>query len=294
MNELFNETIVNSHLIRRIKYYHLPCQTSSPPLFCFLGDSYFCLCNDFGQQRVANCFEFNSTIEHNCFGQSTCKNGAKCVQDRLFCSQTSTCVCQPCFYGTLCQFRSTGFGLSLDAILGYHIKPHIKIKYQRLVVQISVVLSIIMTVAGLVNGILSLFTFKNKETRRTGCGLYLFSSSVTTLLTMITFALKFWILNIAKMIYIKDRSFLKFQCHSIDFLLRVRLSMDQWLLACVAMERAQSTIKGIRFNKRKSKQIAKYIIIILLISTIITTIHDPVHRHLIYEGDDDVDTVKRI
>ena len=28
------------------------------------------------------------------------------------------------FYGSKCQFNTNGFGLSLDAILGYHISPH--------------------------------------------------------------------------------------------------------------------------------------------------------------------------
>jgi hypothetical protein len=104
-------------------------------------------------------------------------------------------------------------------------------------------LTIIMTVVRLINGVLSLITFKNKALRKTGCGLYLFSSSVTTLLTMIIFALKFWILSVAQMTYITNRSFLKFQCLSIDFLLRICLSMDQWLNACIAMVREVTTIK---------------------------------------------------
>jgi hypothetical protein len=39
--------------------------------------------------------------------------------------------------------------------------------------------------------------------------------------------------------------------------------------------------RGVYFNKIKSKQIAKWIIIIILLLTICTHIHDPIHRHLI-------------
>ncbi|CAF2573300.1 unnamed protein product [Rotaria sp. Silwood2] len=76
INEVLNETIVKFHLLRRIKYYHLPCQRHSSQLFCFYDDNHFCLCNNFGQQSVVNCFEFNYTKKFDCFGQSNGENGA--------------------------------------------------------------------------------------------------------------------------------------------------------------------------------------------------------------------------
>jgi hypothetical protein len=281
LSEVLNETIVNFHLLRRIKYYHLPCQKRSSLLSCFYDDSHFCLCDDFGDQRVANCFEFNHTIQHDCFDGSSCENGAQCLQDRSNCPQTSICVCPECFYGTRCQFSSSLFGLSLDAILGYHIQPHISIRHQPHIVQMSVALTIIMTITGLINSALSLITFKNKESRKIGSGLYLFGSSIATLFTMIIFAFKFWILILAQKTYMTNRFFLQFQCISMDFLLRIGLNMDQWLSTCVAMERAISIMKGTSFNKKKSKQMAKYIILALLFMIISTTIHDPIYRHLI-------------
>jgi hypothetical protein len=138
-------------------------------------------------------------------------------------------------------------------------------------------------------------TFKNKPVREVGCGLYLLGSSITTLLTMMMFGLKFLFLLLAQMTIISNRSFLSFQCHSIDFLLRICLHMDQWLNACVATERAITTIKGTRFEKKKSKLAAKFVIIILLIINGITFIHDPIYRRLIDEesNDDDDDNAKR-
>jgi len=61
------------------------------------------------------------------------------------------------------------------------------------------------------------------------------------------FGLKFCLLLLAQMRIITHRSFLSVQYHSIDFLLRMGLYMDQWLNACVAIERPYTIIKGVHF-----------------------------------------------
>jgi hypothetical protein len=70
--------------------------------------------------------------------------------------------------------------------------------------------------------------------------------------------------------------------------------MDQWLIACVAIERTMTAIKATRFNKKKSKQAAKIVILSLLVIIVGTCIHDPIYRRLIKEKNDDDDDVKRI
>ena len=101
---------------------------------------------------------------------------------------------------------------------------------------------------------------------------------------MIIFPLKFFILIFAQIGSISDRSFLQVQCHSIDFLLRVCLSMDQWSNPCVIIERTVMIITGTRFVKKKSKQVVKKVIIIIG-----TSIHDPIYRRLIHEENNDDD-----
>ncbi|CAF3089752.1 unnamed protein product [Rotaria sp. Silwood2] len=287
INELFNETFVKIHLLRRIKYYHLPCQRNSTELSCFYDDRHICLCYDYEQQRLVNCFEFNHNMKFDCFGQSVCENEGQCFQDSPDCPQRSVCICPPCFYGIRCQFSASGFGLSLDPILGYHIQPHISFIHQPNIVIISSVLTLMFIVAGFINGILSLITFNNKITCEVGCGLYLLGSSITTLLTTIIFGLKFWILVLVQMATLSNRSFLQIECLFFDFILRVCLNMDQWLNACVATERTITMIKGAHFRKKKSKRIAKIVIIILLIFIISTSIYDPLHRRLIDEENED-------
>jgi hypothetical protein len=143
-----------------------------------------------------------------------------------------------------------------------------------------------MTLVGIINGSLLMITFMNKKLHEVGSGIYLLGSSIFTLLTITVFALKFSILLGAQMESITNRSFLNFQCITIDFFLRISLAMDHWLNACVACERAITSIKATNFNKRKSKKAAKYVILGLLILMISTTIHDPIHRRLIDDSDE--------
>ncbi|CAF4771972.1 unnamed protein product, partial [Rotaria sp. Silwood2] len=89
------------------------------------------------------------------------------------------------------------------------------------------------------------------------------------------------------MTLISNRLFLKIQCISLDFILRVCLNMDQWLNACVATERAVTIIKATHFHKETSKKIAKIIIVILVIFTIGTSITDFLYRRLINEDNED-------
>ncbi|CAF3266523.1 unnamed protein product [Rotaria sp. Silwood2] len=96
------------------------------------------------------------------------------------------------------------------------------------------------------------------------------------------------------MTYNTNRLFLYIQCLSMDFFLRIFLNMDKWLNACVVAERAFATIKGTNFNKKKSKQVAKYIILTLIFLTISTTIYDSIHRRLLEDDDDGGDEKQNI
>ncbi|CAF1539873.1 unnamed protein product, partial [Rotaria sordida] len=287
INQLFNKTFVQMHIIRRIKYYHLPCQQHSLNLSCFYDDFYLCFCYNLEKQRLTNCFEFNHNMTFDCFGESVCENGGQCFQDSPTCPQRSSCICQPCFYGIRCQFSSNRFGFSLDGILGYYIQPNIDIVHQSTMVKVSLALTIVFIIIGYINGILSFIAFNNKTICEVGCGLYLLTSSITTLLTTTMFGLKFWILLLAQMKIITNRLFLYIQCLSIDFLLRVFLNMDQWLNACIAVERTVVIINAIGFKKKRSKKIAKIVIIILSIFIISTCIYDPFYRRLMDDAIDD-------
>ena len=293
LREVFNQTIINLHLLRRIKYYHLPCQNQSAQLSCFFDNTHFCLCNDFGQHRVANCFEFNASRKHDCFGHSSCENDAHCLQDKPTCPETSVCVCPQCFYGVKCQFSSNLLSVSLDAILGHHIQPHLRVKDQPTIIQVTIALTVFVCVIGLINGLLSLVTFIKKEPRKTACGVYLFASSITSLVVTTIFVVKISILLATQMTYVTNRTFLYLQCMSLDFLLDLSLYIDQWLGVCVALERALTIMKGSRYNQGASRRTAKYVIGILIIVLVSTTLYDPIYRRLLEVNENDLEE-KRI
>ncbi|CAF1154595.1 unnamed protein product [Adineta ricciae] len=293
INELVNETFAQLHVLRRIKSYHSICRQYSPHLQCFHDDLHFCLCYDHQQKRLANCFQFDYQMKFDCYGQNDCINDGQCFQDSPDCPKRSICVCRSCYYGNRCQFSTSEFGLSLDAILAYHIIPDVNIFHQTSIIKISFSLTILFLVVGLINGILTLITFKNESVLEVGCGIYLLGSSITTILATIFFGLKYFIYLSTQISAPSNRLFMQIQCYSLDFLLRVCLNTDQWLNACVSMERAITIIQGVQFVKKKSRQLAKRIMMILFVFVLLTSIHDPIHRRL-FEEENDNENKKRI
>ncbi|CAF1517044.1 unnamed protein product [Adineta ricciae] len=290
INELFNQTVLKYSPLQRMKHYHIPCQTSLFDLLCFYDNIHICFCYEYYGQRLTNCFRFNHTMNFDCPGRNECQNNGKCFQIGRECVKTTICLCESCFYGKRCKFTTSGFSLSLDNILAYHIQPTDKITKQSNIIKIIILLNIVFLFAGLINGICSLITFQNAKLREVGCGLYLLYSSMTTLIIIILFGLKFWIFIFSQTSSITNRLFLHIQCISLDYLLRIFLHMDQWLNACVACERAVTIMKGTRFNQRKSRQTAKLIMILLLIFNILLFIPEPFHRHLDEEFDEEENT----
>jgi hypothetical protein len=138
----------------------------------------------------------------------------------------------------------------------------------------------IMFVAGLINSILSIVTFRTKDSRAVGCGIYLFASSITSLLTVSIFTIKYWFLILTQINSSSSHSVLRGGCISFEFILKVCLYMDNWLNACVALERSITVYKGINFNKLLSKRIARWIIIILPLFIMVSIIHEPLYRDL--------------
>jgi hypothetical protein len=212
---------------------------------------------------------------------SYCENGGQCFQNAARCPTAATCACPKCFLGTRCQLSTRGFGLSLDIILGYQVRPGLSFNNQLLSIKISGIMTIIMLIIGLISGTLSILTFQRKILREVGCGIYLFSASIISLLTIIVFALKYFLLIFTQLSIITNITLLKGHCILIDFLLKIFLQIGDWLNACVALERLISAILGIKLKKRFSRKLAKWIILFVCIFVISTTIHEPIYRTLI-------------
>jgi hypothetical protein len=265
---LLNSTLMKMSRFQRIKFYHIPCQIN-PNLNCFIDESYLCLCT---KDRHANCVEFNSNKNLQCSSKHSCLNGGQCLQDHPTCPSAIICVCTDCFFGNQCQFYGKGLGLTLDQILGYEIKRNIILSKQPFSVKLSAILTMLMFLAGVINAILSILTFKNKSSQEVGCGIYLLASSITSLSIVILFTLKFWFLIYSYKDFFGEKIIIYLNCMIVEPLLKLLLYMDNWLNACVAGERAFAVFKGISFDKKSSKRIAKWVIIFVIIINILLLI----------------------
>ena len=105
---------------------------------------------------------------------------------------------------------------------------------------------------GFIKGFLSLMTFRRPSTRDVGCGVYLFVSSITSMLIFVILLIKMTFLLVSQLKLLKQRPLLQLQCQTIDYLLRVFLVIVDWLHACGTVERTINVFKGIHFNQRLS------------------------------------------
>ncbi|CAF4176293.1 unnamed protein product, partial [Adineta steineri] len=282
ITKLLNSTILNYKTLRRLKYYQLPC-IQNLKLKCFYDDTYMCVCD---KNRYANCFEFNLNMSYDCQGNNYCGKHGECFQDNITCPSMLVCKCDKCYYGSKCELTTKGFSTSLDVIFGYHIKPFISFTKQSTTVKITASITILMLIFSIINGILSILTFKSESLLKVGCGIYLLTNSIVSILTITIFTIKYFQLIIFQMKSITNTSFISFSCILTDVLLKILLSFGDWLYAAVAIERTSNAVQGIRFNKSKSKYIAKYVIGIMLLSISISYIHDPVSRRLFNDDDE--------
>ncbi|CAF1000956.1 unnamed protein product [Adineta steineri] len=207
-----------------------------------------------------------------------------------------------CVIGDQCNFYLKGIGLTLDDILRDELQSNTVLNNQSFSIKLSAALTIIMFIAGLFNSILSFITFQNKDSQQVGCGMYLLASSITSLLAISMFIIKFWFVVLTHINVSTSLSVLRGGCVSIEPILKLFLYLDGWLNACVAVERAVLIFKGVKFDKKKSKSIARRTVLILPFCIFGTLIHELVFRRLFeYETVPDTtdtsknneDTIKR-
>jgi hypothetical protein len=279
VQQLLNSTVLKMIPYRRIIHFHWLCQTNYN-LTCFIDEIYLCLCTN---DHHANCLKFNHQRNFICPSNNYCANGGQCLQDHPTCPSTKICLCPSCFFGNQCQFYAKGLGSTLDEILGYEFKRNKMLSEQPKRVIIGATITIVIFVIGIINSILSIITFSREKSHETGCGIYLLASSITSLLTMIMFLMKFWFLFYSHQDRQDKKKIIEGNCFAIELLLKVLLYLDNWLNACVALERIIYVIQGTSFNKKRSKKIA--ICIILLLMAIVWCLFTPqlIHLHIFHD-----------
>ena len=281
--ELLDEQIVRYPRLRRVKHYHMPCQ-KQVNLRCFHDDDqYLCLCT---HDRRANCFAFDHRMQSDCQQLSFCENGGRCFQNAMKCPTAALCACPACYLGRRCQLSTKGFGLPLDVILGYQIRPGVSFLRQPISVINTGWITLIIFLVGIANGLFSWLTLRRKHLRLSGSGNYLFVASIDSLLIMVMFLLKYLLLVVGQLSIRNNRSFVLGQCLILDFLLKICLQIGDWLYACVAIERLITVWQGVRFQKETSRKWSRYMIGLLSIVVIGTSIQEPLHRTLLEDQDE--------
>ncbi|CAF2727459.1 unnamed protein product [Rotaria sp. Silwood2] len=274
--ELFSSELLALPRIHRLKSYHVPCQ-NNVDLQCFIDESYMCLCT---VERHSNCFLFDFNMTMVCPDDVYCENGGICLQDRPPCPRSILCVCTDCFFGDRCQFYAKGIGLTLDDMLRYVIRPNLALNEQSIVIKLSAAFTMIILVAGLLNSLLSYLVFHHKNSRQVGSGMYLHLSAVVSGLVASLLTMKFWFVVFTHIDQSTNRGILHGGCVFLEIVLKFFLHMSNWLNACVAIERVIAVFKGIHFNKKQSKCIARWTLRVLPFFILGTLSHEFVYRGL--------------
>lgn len=279
VSERLDPIVMQFEWLKRVKFYHMHFKN----VRCFYDEVYMCLIDD---QQLPYCLQFNHELS-NCTERNYCENGGRCLQRKREGGLNFACVCPKCVSGSFCQLRLEQFYLTLDSILGDAIMTDVSLQQQSLLIKVLVALIIVMFVVGLVSNIISCFTFHDKKIRQVGCGNYLFVLTLFNQITLSVFVARFIYLIIGQMTIIRNKESLTVGCSILDFVLSLHIYVCDWLTACVACERTVNVIKGVKFNRKKSVNIVKFVVPLLCIVVTLTSLHQPFTRTLISDPRND-------
>ncbi|CAF1297364.1 unnamed protein product [Adineta steineri] len=276
INELLDKTILSQPYLRRVKYYQQICLKKNliEKFPCFYDEQLMCLCD---KTNHAYCFNLNSTYSGCPWNK--CSERGICIKDKELCPTYSFCLCNSCSYGSVCQFSTEGYILSLDAIIGSHIKPMItNLYYQTTTIQITFIIIIILFIIGIILNILSIGTFNNRTTQEVGSAFYLVTSAFLGLLIIILLMVK-----IILLLYDKQNNI---SCSLIEFSFKWFLTSCEWLNSCVAIERCSALLYKTKFSRLKSKYISKCLIPSIIILVGLISLPEIFFRQMIIDEED--------
>ncbi|CAF5173024.1 unnamed protein product, partial [Rotaria magnacalcarata] len=92
--------------------------------------------------------------------------------------------------------------------------------------------------------------------------------------------MKFWFVVFTHIDQSTNRRILYGGCVFLEIVLKVSLHMSNWLNAFVALERMVTVVRGVNFNKKRSKSIARWTVRLLPFVILSTLSHEFVYRGL--------------
>jgi len=250
IDQIFNSTILNLVHIERVKFYQRPCK-EYPNLVGFHDEVYMCLCN---RHRLPECFVLIHDIDRCSSMNNYCQNKGLCLQDNEFRNPLGfICVCDQCFFGDLCQFTTSQYSVSLDALIGQLIALHTPIYRQPTSVQLYLILAILFVIIGLsLNSItITLFSVCTKL-RAVESSLYIMASSIFGICSASMLCIKF-----ISIIFLPRMGTSQLGCASMEYLLKLFPTICDWLNAFVSLERLWFTRTGAVPKKTPRKPAVK-------------------------------------
>ena len=275
--ELFDNDVLLQSDLRRVKNYQRPClnRNSTDRLTCFYDHQLICLCD---RTNHVKCFNLDSS-RHRC-PWNNCNERGICVQNDYLCPTSSVCLCEPCSYGTTCQFSTRGYILSLDAILGSHVRPiGTPLVQQTTVVHVTLTIVTALVLIGSILNILAIGTFSQASTQEVGCGLYLLVSALVGFFTTL--------ILMSKMILLLVDRQTSVTCSSMEFLLKWGPASCEWLNACVAADRTRTVLYKTNFSRSMSRRLSKWITVNILVVIAALSSPELIFRRMVVDTQDE-------
>jgi hypothetical protein len=283
VSEIFNKTILNEYsYLKRLQLYHLPCNHDHN-LRCFFDQYRMCICT---KEHNSDCYVFNHEYNYCNY----CKNDGLCLRENSELNQWNyVCLCPKCTSGSLCHFISGNYFITLDMLTGIEMKTgETSFNQQPNIIHLTLMFLMIILLISLIFNTISIFVFSNKKLRQVGCDLYLLYLTIISQIGLILLFLRFIYMIIIQIYIVNNLLFVQISCISLEYLIRLIPSLFDWLTVCISIERAYTVIKDVQFTKviaLKTLKLSRWIILIVLILNVLTTLHRPFYLKLVHEFD---------
>ena len=271
VRHLFNATILNEYsYLRRVKLYHQPCRNDHR-LTCFFDEYRMCLCT---RDHLSNCFNF----DHDLNSCNYCQNQGVCVQENALKNQWRfVCLCERCTFGSLCQFSTADYYVTLDILIGTHIKTGIQsLTEQPTIILVNLIILLLVVASSSLSNLISFLILSSKEIRQVGCDFYLWCLVIIGEVGIVSLFLRFLYMLIIQTYAIEKFIPMKIGCFVLEYCIRLIPSVFDWLIACVSIERAYVVIKDVRFTAatgQKALQLSRWVTLSIVLLNILTTLH---------------------
>lgn len=259
---IFNETVRKFPSIKKVKYYHYVCEMN-PFIKCFQDESFLCFCDRY---RTPDCLVFQrQSIQYNI---NYCQNNGQCIENIINGLWDFACVCNGCSYGSLCQLITSDYILSFDVRLGQDIRASMSFIEQTFIIKFVLSMIILMILIGTLSNVLTLITFRQRNIREYGCGIYLSCLPLIGQIGLCVFGGRYFYLLITQLYDVHNHWFAYWSCIILEYILSICPMLFDWLIVCIAVERCVNIIKGTSFKKNDSVKWTKRLIpfLIFLIS----------------------------